>query len=351
MQFDISMAQVVEIYESGICIMPKIPEIEFCDIKVAENHIDGYDYERCKNGLWSIYNVIKKINLNCSDSIKVLECLYFLGVHSVFENNNMASLVYTGKTNKKYKRGLPSTKYLFQLEKYGFDFTNIKTLRKDIKKDKLAVKDIIQINLSYIAEDCSDVILGLKLFSDICVEKLGDCFYYGDIRVAFIDALPLYAPPVEEVFYFLPEEQKRVAYRVHEQLEKWGCVRNLEREYMTKYMHPKTKRQVFATIFASEDLYFLPESEKWRKLIFKFNLRNIGKYSDYLTKCTDLVRRSILETTDCYACKKACGGIQFGLSGVEYSKCPFFAFKFDDLTEEAVEDYLKLLALEINEDW
>jgi len=251
-----------KIYRMEICFMPKIPEIEFCDIMVAEKYIIGYDYARCKNGLWSIYNIIKKISMNCSDSARVLECLYFLGIHAVFEDNNMISLTYSGKTNKKYKRGLPSAKYLLQLKKYGFSFTDIEITGENIQKSKLAVKDIARITLSYVLDDFADCILGLKLFSDICVEQSGDCFYSGDIRVAFVDALKLYAPPVDEVFYFLPEEQKRVAYKIHEHLEKLGCVRNLEREYMTKYMHPKMRGQVFATIFASKDLYFLSETEK-----------------------------------------------------------------------------------------
>ena len=328
--------------------MPKIPEIAFDEITIAQKHAAGYDYQRCIRGLWSVHNVIKKISIDNPDSEKALECLYFLGVHAVLDDSAL-SLVYNGKTNKKYKRGLPSAKYLFQLEKYGFAFTNIQTPQKDTPKSKLAVKNIEQITLSYVLEDVSDCIFGLKLFCSICVEQSGDCFYSADIRVAFANAPKLYAPPVDEVFYFLPQEQKRVAYAIHEQLEALGCIRNLERTYMTKYMHPQKKGEAFATIYAAEDLYFLPEAEKWQKLIFKFNLRNIGKYSDYLAQCTDLVRQSIVETMDCYACKKACGGVRFALDGVQYAKCPFYAFRFDDLSEASVENYMQLLNLEIEQ--
>ena len=244
---------------------------------------------------------------------------------------------------------MPAVKYLFLLEKFGFVFSDIKTSKKDTPKNKLTVKDILQFTLSYCGDDFKDCIFGLKLFSDICMDQSGDCFYSGDIRVAFTDAPKLYAPPVDEVFYFLPEEQKKAAYVIHEQLEKYGCVRNLEREYMTKYMHPKIRGQVFATIFAAEDLYFLPKSEKGKKLTFKFNLRNIAKYADYLAKCTDSVCRSVIKTTDCYACKKVCGGIQFAFDGNRYAKCPFYAFRFDDLSKEAIENYIQLLEFEVHE--
>ena len=53
-----------------------------------------------------------------------------------------------------------------------------------------------------------DVIFGLKLFSNICVKQTGDCFYAADIRVAFTDAPKLYAPPADEISYFLPDDQK-----------------------------------------------------------------------------------------------------------------------------------------------
>jgi len=84
-------------------------------------------------------------------------------------------------------------------------------------------------------------------------------------------------------------------------------------------------------------------------LTFKFNLRNIGKYSDYLIECTDSVRQHIIETADCYGCRKACGGVWFYFNGIKYAKCPFDAFGFDDLSAASVENYVQLLDFEINE--
>ena len=36
--------------------MPKVPDIKFDDITIAEEYPGGFKKERCKAGLWSIYN-------------------------------------------------------------------------------------------------------------------------------------------------------------------------------------------------------------------------------------------------------------------------------------------------------
>jgi hypothetical protein len=341
--------------------MPKVPDIKFDDITIAENYLGGYKKERCKVGLWNIYNVIKKIISDYSNDLplhysnsdqdtgyaKVLECLYMIGVNAKPEDNTMTSLVYNGKTNKNYKRNMPNTKYLFQLEKYGFLINNIVTLKNNIPKNKLAVKDIVQFSLYYSKDDFNNVIFGLKLFSDICMKQTGDCFYSADIRVAFIDAPKLYAPPADEIFYFLPEDQKNAAYTIHSKLKKLECIPNLEREYMTRYLHPKSKGKTFATIYASESLYSIPlEFQTKQKVVFKLNLRNIGKYTDYLSECTESIRQTIFGTEDCGACKKKCGGVVFTYQNKTYIKCPWHIFRFYDLSKNAIENYVKLLEME-----
>ncbi|HBL84680.1 MAG: hypothetical protein A2Y17_11140 [Clostridiales bacterium GWF2_38_85] len=338
--------------------MPLLPEINFDDIIVAEKYINGYDYERCKNGLWSIYNIIKKI-ANVSHP-RVSECLLMIGVNAKCENDGMMSLVYSGKMSKKYKRGMPSAQYLFELEKFGFVFYDIVTAKEETPKNKLSIKDIEQFSILYNSGDFSDVIFGLKLFSDICVNQSSPlaCFLARDIRVAFSEAPKLYAPPVEELFYFLPEEQKKAAFAIHEKLEEMGCVRELEGENAVKYKHAKHKGQVIATIWAGENLWFLPESEKEQKVVFKFNLRNIGKYSDYLNECTEAVQKSIFETDSCgLADNKTgmcgnghrCGGVVFEYKGKTSIKCTRYFCIFKDLSKRAIENYIKLIELENKE--
>lgn len=328
--------------------MPKVPEIQYSDITISEQYINEFNHDRCANGLWSIYNVIKKIIFNCNDDTdykRVLECLYMIGANGTFEDHDSSLLVYRGRTNKKYRRNMPAAKYLFQLEKYGFVF-DILTSDTDTPGKNLAIRDITQLKLSYHDNGFSNVIFGLKFFSDICVEQSGDCFYTGDIRVAFAGMPRLYAPPVEEIFYFLPDDQKKLAYAVHNKLDELQCLRNLEREYMMRYMHPKKRAQTFATIYAAEHLWFLPDSEIRQKLSFKLNLRNIGEYADYLYQCTEAIQQAVIDTPDCYGCKKACGGIAFAYKGKTYTKCAWYIFRFGDLSEKAGANYIRLIELE-----
>jgi hypothetical protein len=340
--------------------MPKVPQIKPDDITIAEGYLNGYEKERCKVGLWSIHNVIRKIisdypnglPLHYSNSdkdtgyTKILECLYMIGANAKLEDKGMTTLVYSGKTNKNYKRNMPSTKYLFQLEKYGFAFNKIVT-KDNIPKNKLSIKDITKFNLSYNGGDFDDVLFGLKLFSDICMKQSGDCFYSADIRVAYVNAPKLYAPPADEIFYFLPEDQKNTVYTIHTKLEELKCVPNLEREYMTRYLHSKSKGKTFATIYASENLYSMPlEFRAEQKVVFKLNLRNIGKYVEYLSECTEAIRKSILETVDCDGCKKKCGGVVFKYQNKTYVKCPWHIFRFYDISKKAVENYVRLLEME-----
>ena len=336
--------------------MPLIPEIKFDDVNVAEKHTSGCNYERCKTGLWSIYNVIKKI-ANHSCPRQVTECLLMIGANAKFENDGMMSLVYSGKTSKKYKRGMPTAQYLFELEKFGFVFYDIAISKEETSKNKLSIKDLKQFSILYNSSDFTDVICGLKLFSDICVKQSSplSCFLAGDIRTASSDAHKSYAPPAEELFFPLPEEQKKAALAIHEKLEEMRCVRELEGENAVKYKHTKHKGQVIATIWAGERLWFLPESEKVQKVVFKFNLRNIGKYTDYLNECTEAVRKSILESNICSLAEsktdrcgdgRSCGGVVFIYKEKTHIKCTRYFCMFKDLSERAIENYAKLIDLE-----
>lgn len=115
---------------------------------------------------------------------------------------------------------------------------------------------------------------------------------------------------------------------------------------MTRYIHPKSKGKTFATIYAAEHLYWVsPEFSDQHKLTFKFNLRNIGKYSDYLSECTESIQKTVQETFDCYMCGRNCSAV-FDFQGKTYSKCSWNIFRFSDFSEKALENYIKLLELE-----
>ena len=331
--------------------MLAVPEIKRSDIHIAEQYANGHDPARCENALWSIHNAIKRIRTEAHS--RALECLFMIGVNAEFSDGDAPSLLYTGKTNKKYKRNMPGTQSLFELEKFGFAFSDLITSKEGVSKAKLAVKDIRQFNLSYRGDDFRDVIFGLKLFSDICMLQSDTiCFYAGDIRVAFAGAPKLYAPPVEEVFAVLLEDQKSAAFAVHDKLEALGCIRSLETGDAMKYFHAKRKGQVFATIWAGERLWFLPESEWARRVAYKFNLRNIDQYIGYASECGESIRQAMTDSPECWmsggssGCGKNCGGAIFSLDGKPYRKCFNHFCRFDDFSARAVGQYIDLLELE-----
>ena len=327
--------------------MRMVPHLEYNDITIKDDYTGEYPHERCKAGLWSIHNVIKKIIAKCQEQ-RVLECLCYIGVHARFENDNMDMLIFSGKSHKGYKRGLPAAKYLFELEKYGFKFDNVITVKPNTPLNKLAVKDIMQLNLSYTCDDFSDVIFGLKLFCNICATQNGIPFLTGDIRTAFEGAPKLYAPPVDEVFSFLNDELQRAAYEIHDKLEAIGCKYNLEREFALHYQHPKKKGTIFAVIYAEEQIHFWPTDKK-PQLVFRLVLRNIGKYVGYLDQCTEMVRQDLLNSIPCSKCSKNCGGIVFIYQNKTHIKCPQGVAWFLDFSEKSVENYMNLIELENQE--
>jgi hypothetical protein len=88
-------------------------------------------------------------------------------------------------------------------------------------------------------------------------------------------------------------------------------------------------------------IYHNPDAKIGRKVEFKFNLRNIKKYTYYLSECTESIRNAIIKAENCHGCEKACGGILFEFDGIKYCKCPWHVFRFWDLSEKAVKNYAK----------
>lgn len=240
---------------------------------------------------------------------RVVEYLYAIGVNGEFEDKRCSALIVKGITNSKWKRAFPAPKYLFELEQYGFQIDNIVTTSGECSRKKMKAKDILQFSIAYIEDDFLYVIQGLKLFSEACFKLKGDPFYSADIRIFFTDTSKKYAPPIEEVLSNLPEDQKNVARIIHEKL---GCTRNLEREYMLRYEHPKSKGKTLATIYLKDQFWF-PDSGNGQDLSLKLNMRHINEYTDYLEQCTESIQSSVINTAPCYGCNKHCGGIQFTL--------------------------------------
>lgn len=322
-----------------------VPDIQYNDICIPHDAPP----QMTADCLWSIYCVIKKIiaahNPDDSSCRRIIEYLYAIGVNGEFTDEHCSTLLVRGITNPKWKRAFPAFSYLIALEQYGFQIHHVVTESGECAPKKIKIKDVLQFQISYIATDMPNVILGLKLFADACLPIKGDPFYSADIRICFDNAAKHYTPPIEEIFSVLPQEQRDAALVLHKKLTALGCTYNLERDYMLRYTHPKSRGKTIATIYLQNQFWF-PESDNGQALSFKLNLRHIGAYTAYLEQCTESVQASVVQTAPCYGCEKQCGGIRFTYQGTDYVKCPSHSFRFTDISQQSLAAYLHLLELE-----
>lgn len=330
--------------------MPKVPEIAYEDITIADSHSLGYDTALCVEGLYAIHDLIKMIQ-NADNAFlepqKVLNALYCIGVFGRFGGDDLTVLDVDGQSkDKKAHAFFPAAKYLFALEEAGFLIFDMELAGMAKPKNKLAMKDILSFKVSFPRN--KTLLLGLKVFAAACSKIVGDPFYVGDIRVVYKGASKMYAPPIDEVFYRLTEEQKDIMTAIHEKLERLGCERNLEREYIMRYIHPKAKGKTFATIYTVNQAWLSVSGEK-TDVNLKLNLRHIGHYVDYLYKCSESIQRCVERAENCGGCEKACGGVSFEFRGVKYCKCPWHIFRFNDFSKQAMDNYIKLIDLEDKE--
>jgi len=327
--------------------MPVIPTINRDNITVKDEFAQGRDKTKCADGLWEIHNLLKKIMAYKKKGIlayQLLNALYYIGVMGSFDGDDLSFLQIKGQVkDKKARAFFPPAKNLFELETFGLRIFDLQLNCGNKPKNKVTTKDIAGFKLTF---DVSEtLILGLKTFAFACSKILGDPFLCADIRVAYEDATKLYSPPVEEVFHHLTDEEKRVMTVIHEKLTSLGCERNLEREYMMRYTHPKAKNQTFATIYLANQAWFAVSGEQ-TDLNLKLNLRHIGGYVQYLDECTQSIQYAVINTENCGGCKKACGGLEFEFGGVNYRKCPWHIFRFADFSTCAITNYVKLIDLE-----
>lgn len=314
--------------------MPVIPDIQKSDISIAAKYTQGFEERRCIDALWLIHRFIK------DHPDAELRELYSLGnLGSLARDDAPALTVDYRKIDTNAGAFFSGRKKLLALETAGFAITDLQLADPGKPKHRWTKKDILQFRFSY--PENPELLLGLKLFATACGKFRGKPFYAGDIRIMFADAPGTYAPPIDEIFRALPEEQRRIAHLIHRKLEALGCRRNV-----TEYCHPKTRNKPFATIFTHIEFWFFPGVPEGPGLALKLNLRHIGGYADYLAECTEAIRQSVLNTPECSGCKTACGGVRFHDRDRSYAKCPWYVFRFNDVSDQAVVNYLRLIELE-----
>jgi len=149
-------------------------EIKFDDIVITNEHLSGYDRDRSINALWSAYDIIKKIRENSTSdqaSVNIRE-LYMFCKFASFSNSDMTALVYEQGGGRSKMWFSPTFKR--DLEKNGFVFSDYVWHDGIEPKKNPSLNQVKQFIMSYSDEDFDDVILGMKLFSDIRAKETND---------------------------------------------------------------------------------------------------------------------------------------------------------------------------------
>ena len=202
-------------YGHDSCRRASIHEVKYDDITIAEEYLNGNDAERCKNALWSVHNVFRRMK---DDAVhkSLFQLLFEIGKHSSLDRD---SLIFTGIPPIDATNGFSIEFAQYEhLHYYGFvlsDFIYVND-KAPMTKNKVALRKLLQTTLTYNADDFKDVIFGLKLLADICAKHSWPFFDNADIRVAFANAKELNLPiwqegeSFQEVYdYFITDKNLR----------------------------------------------------------------------------------------------------------------------------------------------
>jgi hypothetical protein len=307
-------------------------EINFADIDIADEHLDGHDRERCRAALWSIYNVIKKAKTISKENWDwpetKLNVLYKLGREKD---------VKISATNKK------------DLTKCGFT---------------VSVKDG-KTSLVYREKDFDDVIFGLKLFTSICAKYIDGgfaekFFHYGDISIAFKNAdikvneknlleaiaydMGIKGTLSDEVFDAVSEADKAFIFAYDAEMNKlgydfgnrlWGASSYSEVAYSKT--GTKSKNMVSRVRINHAD----------GKIILRFYISgaDISKKHEYIENAPEHIRKAwIFEGKDCKRCNTACSPKKYTLDGRDFIKCVHYTGTVKDPVIAYLPDYIALFA-------
>ena len=358
--------------------MENMAEIKYEDITISDEHLNGYDYDRCKNALWSIHNVIKKQINNPNPDGAGLFTLGVLASMGSFKDKNMDAIVFSFNETVKKIRYEPATKD--ELEKNGFVFSEyVMADGGEVPKKAPSLNKTKQFTLSYAGNDFKDVILGLKLFADICAKhapgksagsfgvSAGDFFHTADISIAFKNAnvkekekasLQKKADSTvgikdmlsEKRFDIISEGDKAFIIAFDKEIEKlgydyggdigtghgWG-------PYQIVYGKTGTKsRPVAVRIYVKKD----------GSILFRMFLNKIDNHREYIENAPAFIKDVFTSENkeSCVHCyikdDGSCGYNSFKpytIDGHKIVKCSGKAFVFRNTTMEKLSDYMALL--------
>lgn len=173
------------------CPLPRIHEIAYNDITVADELLCGYNEERCKNALWSAYNVLKKMK-DAGAPKNRYYAIYVICAHASYDAVT-GSLIYSGKTNRDFNDSFPVPDSCYAIQEYDFVLFDF-VYPGEKKPKKIELGKLKQFSLSYKGTDFVDAILGLKILGVASAKHSWPFFVFADIRVAFKNAAELGLP-------------------------------------------------------------------------------------------------------------------------------------------------------------
>ena len=353
--------------------------IKYEDITIADEHLNGQDYDRCKNALWSIHNIFNKIKNNSTPQCESANifALHIISSLASFKDENMDSIVFSFPESAIKIRYADTVKK--DLEQNGFVFSDYVFADGEKPKKNPNLNKVQQFTFSYNGEDFKDVIFGLKFLRDICAKypqgkdfgiygKGASIFFdNGDISIAFKNANVIDKEREfnqnkkdnmknmkdmlqEERFNIISDDDKAFIIAFDKEMEKlgydyggdigtghgWGI-------YQIIYGKTDTKSRPIATrIYVKKD----------GSILLRLFLNKIDTHRKYIENAAAFIKDVF--TNDKEICTRCaikddgtCGYNSFKpytIDGREIVKCNGKAFVFRGPSLEKLPDYVDLLS-------
>ena len=161
------------------------------DISIAGEHLGDYDYSRCVESLWNVYNLIQDARKVDEFGISLpLSVLSKVAHNASFADESGTSLIYTSEGEVKFHND-GKFGHQYGMEQFGFVFSDIETKTKKNPTVKPNMNSVTRLILTHDGQKYKDVIYGLKFFADVCAKyetknrvSMFTIFAQGDVQVA-----------------------------------------------------------------------------------------------------------------------------------------------------------------------
>ena len=348
--------------------MENTVDIKYEDITLADEHLNGLDYDRCKNALWSIHNVIKKIKNNSPNIPKngyhnvdsLIRTLGEIAISASYKDESMDSIVYSNPEFTGIVTHETASKKDLILN--GFAFTDFVMPDGEKLKKNPNLNKVKQFTLSYVGDDYKDVIFGLKLFAEIGAKYVprkpeihnqrihaGGFFQDADISIAFKNAnmkendkdhsFMLH----EKRFDNISDDDKAFITAFDKEMEQFGYDYGGKIDtghgwgrYQIRYGKTGVKnRPIAARIYIKDS----------GKIQLRLHLNKVDNHREHIENAPPHIKGSFVFTGgDCKSCGGICApGKVYTIDGQQMQKCNHDVFYFNNPTLDKLPDYMRLM--------